>query len=117
MTISQYLIKETPGDPVSGANRALDFINCLYQQTAQTFDQIDSCSMKMLKADQYRDYFEKIQLNGDEVAESMSLLKDKLANIPTNQYTVAIDGVLSSNASNDIVAEVCNQYKIDVSSL
>lgn len=113
--MNDYIDTPKNGDPISGPNRALNFITCLYQRP-NSIGAIEQCANLYLEPDDYRTYIEYIKLDSTEVKAAFGKMQQKtLAIAPsglTRVPTVTVNGVVDYNAFDDLVQEACAQYSV-----
>ena len=56
LVVDKYTNTELPGDLISGSNRAINFVNCVFSQDASSnvFKTLETCSSANLEPDEYR---------------------------------------------------------------
>jgi len=118
LVVDTYIGKPKNGDPISGENRAVNFISCLFTSTiANTFSALEACSNQKLEPDDYRTFLEYIRMDGDEVKTVFAAMKTKTEAVATDGLLtriplVTLNGAVDYNAFDDLVQEACAQYKV-----
>ena len=115
--MDDYINNVKNGDPISGPNRALNFVSCVFQN-ANNLNSIETCSNLELEPDQYRTYIEYIRLNTVEVENVMQKMRYETLAVISNIGTlvrvplVTVNGIADYNALDDLVQETCAQYQV-----
>lgn len=117
IVVDSYINKPNNGDPVSGTNRAINFITCLAKSTiGNVFDALEICSNQNFKPDKYITILEAIKENPTEVQNILTQMRKKTEQFYTNNSLlriplITINGKIDYNAFDDLVQESCAQYK------
>lgn len=117
MVIDKYLLNEDNGDLVSGPNRVVDFVNCLFTNQDSYSNQIDLleiCSNENLKAGEYETLIYSVRKNLPEVLDVFKKVQDETEKLaPLSRLpTITLNGEVSVNAFNDLIEEVCDKYNV-----
>lgn len=118
IVVDSYINKPNNGDPVSGTNRAINFITCLAKSTiGNVFDALEICSNQNFKPDKYITILEAIKENPTEVQNILTQMRKKTEQFYTNNSLlriplITINGKIDYNAFDDLVQESCAQYKV-----
>lgn len=119
MVIERYLSEGVDGHLVSGPNRVLDFLDCLTQShQSNVFSKLEVCSNNNLEIDVYRDLFEKIRQNHEELTSALDNLSSKHGSLGSSSESfVQLNNETSLNAYNNLVGEVCLATKVSLRKL
>lgn len=120
VVIDKYMGTEMNGDIISGANRAINFVRCLYHQDAPTnvYTTLQLCSDENLEPDEYVDIIAMMNTKPDQFKTIMNNLKMKTENAKITRIPyLTVNGKESASAFNDLIQESCNNYKVTNSSI
>lgn len=118
--VDTYIGKPKNGDPVSGENRAINFISCLFSSNiGNTFTALETCSNQKLEADDYRTFIEYVKMDGPEIKTVFEAMRTKTAAVATGGILprvplVTLNGEVDYNAFDDLVQEACAQYTVSL---
>ena len=118
LVVDLFMNNPNNGDPVSGTNRAINFVTCFAKSTiGNVFDALEICSNQNFKPDTYNAILEAIKENSPEVERVFSAMRTKTKPFIVNNELIRIPLVtlnnqIDYNAYNDLIQESCKQYKV-----
>jgi len=116
--VDAYVNQVKNGHPVSGSNRAVNFLRCVFQSSiGNTFDALENCSNHNLDIDDYLTYLQYIKQDSQEVKTVFEKMRTKTQQVASNGVlpripVVTLNGQVDYNAFDDLVQEACNQYGV-----
>ena len=116
LVVDAYLNKPKNGDPISGPNRVVNFVACLFANRT-SISTLEGCANQKLEPDDYRTYIEYIRHNTQEVRIVFDQMRLRTLSFATNgQLTrvplVTVNNEVDYNAFDDLVQEACTKYTV-----
>lgn len=119
LVVDKYMGTELSGDLISGANRAINFINCVFQQYdyLNVFRTLESCSNQNLEPDDYHHFIGMMNTANEETKRVVKAMKDRTQAVKQSNPTFKLPYVMmndkeSVNALNDLLQEACSKYEV-----
>ena len=120
--MDKYINKPLNGDAISGENRAVNFITCLFQNPdGSIFSSLEKCTNQKLEYGDYMRVREAIKTDSDllkkvfgDMRDQTKAIADANGGVLPRVPTVTVNGQLDYNALDDLVQEACAQYTVSV---
>lgn len=119
LVINKYITNAKADSLISSSFKVYQFIKCMAQSTSgNELTTLETCSTKVLENEDYATFMKAINSNLTEVVTLFESMREKTekaigaGNQLPRMPIVTVNGNLSFNALNDLVAEACDQQWI-----